>query len=154
MFGVKGDDLSVQCLYDPDDINNDKLFCKDDNLSLCETSGVHVSKEKITNGSFSLIDDTSATVLTSFYHHKSDRREFWETQHWEDLNKDTKVDFGSHSQDFWTWDMSNVWEKVLPNKHFVFMLHCVRKKLQWKWITVIGGTHEHFVNDERILLYN
>ncbi|XP_056619663.1 uncharacterized protein LOC130433884 isoform X3 [Triplophysa dalaica] len=82
MFGVKGDDLSVQCLYDPDDINNDKLFCKDDNLSLCETSGVHVSKEKITNGSFSLIDDTSVRVFTSSYHHKSDRREFWDILVW------------------------------------------------------------------------
>ncbi|KAI7810549.1 putative NACHT [Triplophysa rosa] len=63
MSGVKGDELSVQCHYNHV-INNHKFFCKGENLSLCETSGVKVSKEKVTNGRFSLIDDTSARVFT------------------------------------------------------------------------------------------
>lgn len=63
--GVKGEKLSVKCHYDHGVINNDKFFCKGHDLSSCETSGVKVSKEKITNGRFSLInDDKSARVFT------------------------------------------------------------------------------------------
>ncbi|XP_056625156.1 CMRF35-like molecule 8 [Triplophysa dalaica] len=64
MFGVKGDELSVQCHYDHDVINDNKFLCKGEDLSLCETSGVKVSKGKITNGRFSLSDDTSARGFT------------------------------------------------------------------------------------------
>lgn len=62
MVGVKGDELSVQCHSDHDVIN--KFLCKGEDLSLCETSGVKVSKGKITNGRFSLSDDTSARGFT------------------------------------------------------------------------------------------
>lgn len=64
MSGVKGKELSVKCHYDRDLINNNTFFCKGDDLSFCETSGVKVSKEKITNGRFSLIDDRYERVFT------------------------------------------------------------------------------------------
>nr|XP_055062360.1 polymeric immunoglobulin receptor-like [Misgurnus anguillicaudatus] len=62
--GVKGEQLSIKCLYDYGVINNDKFFCKGEDSTFCETSGVKVSRGKNTNGRFFLNDDTSARVFT------------------------------------------------------------------------------------------